>query len=114
MGFDPVSLDALMALRPRLGVRNSAHIMAKLLDPAPGRSLRVVAVTHPEYLDSMSDDVIVGLNIPTAQPLVYELDADLKPISHYYLADPEEIARAHELVESGEVIGNVVIQVSHD
>lgn len=48
-------LDALMALRPRLGVRNSAHIMAKLLDPAPGRSLRVVAVTHPEYLDSMSE-----------------------------------------------------------
>jgi len=48
-------LDALMALRLRLGVRNSAHIMAKLLDPAPGRSLRVVAVTHPEYLDSMSE-----------------------------------------------------------
>lgn len=48
-------LDALMALRPRLGVRNSAHIMAKLLDPAPGRSLRVVAVTHPEYLDSMTE-----------------------------------------------------------
>ncbi len=48
-------LDALMALRTRLGVRNSAHIMAKLLDPAPGRSLRVVAVTHPEYLDSMTE-----------------------------------------------------------
>ncbi len=48
-------LDALMALRSRLGVRNSAHIMAKLLDPAPGRSLRVVAVTHPEYLDSMTE-----------------------------------------------------------
>ena len=48
-------LDALMALRPRLGVRNSAHSMAKLLDPAPGRSLRVVAVTHPEYLDSMGE-----------------------------------------------------------
>lgn len=48
-------LDALMALRPRLGVRNSGHIMVKLLDPAPGRSLRVVAVTHPEYLDSMTE-----------------------------------------------------------
>ncbi|MBV8124042.1 MAG: DNA-binding protein YbiB [Burkholderiaceae bacterium] len=47
-------LDALMALRPRLGVRNSAHSIAKLLDPAPGRSVRVVAVTHPEYLSSMA------------------------------------------------------------
>jgi len=46
-------LDALMALRPRLGVRNSGHSVAKLLDAAPGRSVRVVAVTHPEYLDSM-------------------------------------------------------------
>lgn len=46
-------LDALMALRPRLGLRNSSHSVAKLLDPAPGRSVRVVAVTHPEYVDSM-------------------------------------------------------------
>lgn len=48
-------LDALMALRPRLGLRNSSHSLAKLLDPFPaGRSVRVVAVTHPEYLDSMA------------------------------------------------------------
>jgi anthranilate phosphoribosyltransferase len=48
-------LNALMALRPRLGVRNSGHSLAKLLDPFPhGRSVRVVAVTHPEYLDSMA------------------------------------------------------------
>jgi anthranilate phosphoribosyltransferase len=47
-------LNALMALRPRLGLRNSAHSLAKLLDPFPaGRGVRVVAVTHPEYLDSM-------------------------------------------------------------
>ncbi|SEK53497.1 Anthranilate phosphoribosyltransferase [Roseateles sp. YR242] len=46
-------IDALMALRPRMGVRNSSHSVAKLLDPAPGRSVRVVAVTHPEYVDSM-------------------------------------------------------------
>ncbi|MDI4633854.1 DNA-binding protein YbiB [Pelomonas sp. V22] len=46
-------LDKLMALRPRLGVRNSGHSVAKLLDAAPGRSVRVVAVTHPEYLDSL-------------------------------------------------------------
>ncbi len=48
-------LNELMALRPRLGVRNSAHSLAKLLDPFPaGRGVRVVAVTHPEYLDSMA------------------------------------------------------------
>lgn len=47
-------LNDLMALRPRLGLRNSAHSLAKLLDPFPaGRAVRVVAVTHPEYLDSM-------------------------------------------------------------
>jgi len=49
-------LNRLMALRPRLGLRNSSHSLAKLLDPFPaGRGVRVVAVTHPEYLDSMSD-----------------------------------------------------------
>lgn len=48
-------LNALMALRPRLGLRNSSHSLAKLLDPFPaGRGVRVVAVTHPEYLDSMA------------------------------------------------------------
>ncbi|MBL8470841.1 MAG: DNA-binding protein YbiB [Rhodocyclaceae bacterium] len=46
-------LARLLALRPRLGVRNSGHTMVKLLDPAPGRSVRLVAVTHPEYLERM-------------------------------------------------------------
>lgn len=49
-------LNNLMALRPRLGLRNSSHSLAKLLHPFPaGRGVRVVAVTHPEYLDSMSE-----------------------------------------------------------
>jgi anthranilate phosphoribosyltransferase len=47
-------LDALLSLRPQLGVRNSAHAMTKLIDPLPGRSVRVVPVTHPEYLDKMA------------------------------------------------------------
>jgi 2,3-bisphosphoglycerate-dependent phosphoglycerate mutase len=47
-----------------------------------------------KYLDGISDDDIVGLNIPTARPLVYELDAGLKPIRSYYLGDADEIARA--------------------
>ncbi|WP_323002532.1 DNA-binding protein YbiB [Denitromonas sp.] len=48
-------LDRLLALRPRLGVRNSGHTLAKLLDPVHGRSVRVVAVTHPEYLARMDE-----------------------------------------------------------
>ncbi|MDB5799275.1 MAG: DNA-binding protein YbiB [Rhodocyclales bacterium] len=51
-------LDRLLALRPRLGVRNSGHTVAKLLDPAPGRSVRVVAVTHPEYLVLMEQFLV--------------------------------------------------------
>jgi 2,3-bisphosphoglycerate-dependent phosphoglycerate mutase len=62
----------------------------RVLIAAHGNSLRALI----KYLDNMSNDDIVGLNIPTAQPLVYELDAQLKPIRHYYLGDPEEIARA--------------------
>lgn len=46
-------LDRLLALRPRLGVRNSGHTVAKLVDPCRRRSVRVVAVTHPEYLERM-------------------------------------------------------------
>lgn len=46
-------LDPLLALRTRMGVRASGHIVAKLLDPCHGRSVRVVAVTHPEYLERM-------------------------------------------------------------
>jgi 2,3-bisphosphoglycerate-dependent phosphoglycerate mutase len=57
---------------------------------AHGNSLRALV----KYLDGISDEDIVGLNIPTARPLVYELDANLKPIRNYYLGDAEEIARA--------------------
>jgi len=46
-------LDWLVSLRPRLGVRNCGHTLAKLLDPCVGRSVRVVTVTHPPYMDAM-------------------------------------------------------------
>lgn len=48
-------LQRLLALRARLGVRNSAHSMVKLLDPARGHSVRLVSVTHPEYLQRMEE-----------------------------------------------------------
>jgi 2,3-bisphosphoglycerate-dependent phosphoglycerate mutase len=69
--------------------------------PAIQRGRRVIVAAHGnslraliKYLDNVSDDDIVGLNIPTARPLVYELDAELRPLRHYYLGDADEIARA--------------------
>lgn len=62
----------------------------KVLIAAHGNSLRALI----KHLDNVSDDDIVNLNIPTGQPLVYELDDDLKPIRHYYLGDAAEIEAA--------------------
>ena len=62
----------------------------RVIIAAHGNSLRALV----KYLDNISDQEIVGLNIPTGVPLVYELDSALKPIKHYYLGDPEEIAKA--------------------
>jgi 2,3-bisphosphoglycerate-dependent phosphoglycerate mutase len=62
----------------------------QILISAHGNSLRALI----KMLDGISDQDIVGLNIPNGQPLVYELDADLKPIRHYYLGDQEAIAAA--------------------
>jgi 2,3-bisphosphoglycerate-dependent phosphoglycerate mutase len=61
---------------------------------AHGNSIRALI----KYLDNVSDSDIVGLNIPTAQPLVYELDADLRPIRNYYLGDQEAIKAAMQAV----------------
>jgi 2,3-bisphosphoglycerate-dependent phosphoglycerate mutase len=61
----------------------------RVLIAAHGNSLRALV----KHLDSVSDSEIVGLNIPTGIPLVYELDSSLKPIQHYYLGDQDEIAR---------------------
>jgi len=66
----------------------------RVIVAAHGNSLRALV----KYLDNISEDEIIGLNIPTGIPLVYELDADLKPIKHYYLGDPDAIARATQAV----------------
>ncbi|TCS37809.1 phosphoglycerate mutase [Paucimonas lemoignei] len=63
---------------------------------AHGNSLRALI----KYLDKMSDEDIVKLNIPNGQPLVYELDADLQPIRHYYLGDADAIEAALKAVAS--------------
>jgi 2,3-bisphosphoglycerate-dependent phosphoglycerate mutase len=62
----------------------------RVLIAAHGNSLRALV----KDLDHIPESEIVELNIPTGIPLVYELDAQLKPIRHYYLGDPEAAARA--------------------
>ncbi|WP_233234340.1 2,3-diphosphoglycerate-dependent phosphoglycerate mutase [Bordetella sp. LUAb4] len=62
----------------------------RVLVAAHGNSLRALI----KHLDNISDDDIVGVNVPTGQPLVYELDDDLRPIRHYYLGDPAAIEAA--------------------
>lgn len=66
----------------------------RLIIAAHGNSLRALV----KYLDNIPDDEIVGLNIPTGIPLVYELDENLKPIRHYYLGSEEEVKKAEEAV----------------
>ena len=61
----------------------------RLLVAAHGNSLRALI----KYLDGVSDADIVGLNVPTGIPLVYELDSNLRPLRHCYLGDAEEIAK---------------------
>ena len=66
----------------------------RVLIAAHGNSLRALV----KHLDRISDDAIVGLNIPTGIPLVYEMDDDLHPIRNYYLGDPEEVQKATQKV----------------
>jgi 2,3-bisphosphoglycerate-dependent phosphoglycerate mutase len=75
--------------------------------PAIRHGKRVVVAAHGnsiralvKYLDGISDQEIVGLNIPNGIPLVYELDANLKPLRHYYLGNAEAAERAAAAVAS--------------
>ncbi len=66
----------------------------RVIIAAHGNSLRALVM----YLDNISEKDIVGLNIPTGLPLVYELSDDLKPLKSYYLGDPEAVKKAMEAV----------------
>jgi 2,3-bisphosphoglycerate-dependent phosphoglycerate mutase len=66
----------------------------RVLIVAHGNSLRALV----KFLDHISDEEIVELNIPTGIPLVYELDRDLRPLQHYYLGDPDAARKAAEAV----------------
>ncbi|MFX1493333.1 MAG: 2,3-diphosphoglycerate-dependent phosphoglycerate mutase [Promethearchaeota archaeon] len=66
----------------------------RVIISAHGNSLRALV----KYLDNLSEEEVVNLDIPTGIPLIYELDDQLKPIRHYYLGDPEEVRKAIQAV----------------
>ncbi|MHA2089029.1 MAG: 2,3-diphosphoglycerate-dependent phosphoglycerate mutase, partial [Promethearchaeota archaeon] len=66
----------------------------RILISAHGNSLRALV----KYLDNVPEEEIIKLNIPTGIPLIYELDDDLKPLNHYYLADSEKVEEAIKAV----------------
>ena len=68
----------------------------RVIIAAHGNSLRALV----KFLDNIPDSEIVGLNIPTGIPLVYELEDDLKPIRSYYLGDPEAAKKAARLSQT--------------
>ena len=65
-----------------------------VLIAAHGNSLRALI----KYLDGVSEEDIIGMNVPTGMPLLYELDENLKPLDRRYLGDPEAVAKAMEAV----------------
>jgi 2,3-bisphosphoglycerate-dependent phosphoglycerate mutase len=74
----------------------------RVLVAAHGNSIRALI----KYLDGVSDQDIVELNIPTAIPLVYEFDADLRPLRRYYLGDPSLVEAAiHSVAAQGKAKG---------
>jgi len=68
----------------------------KILISAHGNSLRALV----QYLDNLSEDEIIKLDIPTGIPLIYELDDELKPLKHYYLGDQEKVKEAIQAVKN--------------
>jgi 2,3-bisphosphoglycerate-dependent phosphoglycerate mutase len=77
-------------------LKSGKHVIVS----AHGNSLRALV----KYLDSISDSEIVNVNIPTGIPLVYELNEELRPLNHYYLADSKRVEMAiNEIVSQGKV-----------
>ncbi len=102
-GLDPRVLPATESLKTTID-RVLPYWHDELV-PTIRSGKRVVIAAHGnrlraliKYLDNMSDEAIIALNVPTAVPLVYELDANLRPIKNYYLADPEELKKLMDAV----------------
>ncbi len=97
-GLSPDQLPATESLK--ITLERVLPYWHKVLAPAIKNGQRVLVVAHGnslraivKFLDKISDEEIPGLNIPTGVPLVYELDDDLHPLKHYYLGNPDEIAK---------------------
>jgi 2,3-bisphosphoglycerate-dependent phosphoglycerate mutase len=102
-GLDPAELplteclkDTVARFLPLWNEAIAPEVRAgrRVLIAAHGNSLRALI----KYLDGVSERDIVELNVPTGIPLVYELDAELKPLRHYYLGDPARVAAAVQAV----------------
>lgn len=85
----------------------SVPYFQKMIEPEIKRGKKIILSGHHnslratiKYLDDISNDDIVNLNIPYCIPLVYELDDNLKPIKHYYLASDEEVAKVIEGIKN--------------
>ena len=98
-GLDPAQIPATECLKDTVDrvvpyweetIAPAIRCGKQVLVAAHGNSLRALV----KHLDNVSEDDIVGMNIPTGRPLVYELDDNLKPIKHYYLGDQAEIEAA--------------------
>ena len=96
---DPHLLPRSEALKDTVG--RFLPYWSETIDPSIRAGRRVLIVAHGnslralvKYLDGVSDDDIVGLNIPTGVPLVYELDDELRPLDHRYLGDPGAVEAA--------------------
>ena len=104
-GLDPQDLPLAESLKDT--VDRFLPYWHEAIAPAVKSGTRVIVAAHGnslralvKYLDGISDQAIVELNIPTGIPLVYELGDDLKPIRHYYLGDPAAAAAAAAKVAS--------------
>jgi 2,3-bisphosphoglycerate-dependent phosphoglycerate mutase len=97
--LDPADIPLTECLKDT--VARVVPFWEQALVPAMQAGKRVVVAAHGnsiraliKHLDGISDDAIVGLNIPNGIPLVYELSAEMKPLKHYYLGDAEAAAKA--------------------
>lgn len=103
--IDPSLLPASECLKDTYA--RSVPYFQKMIEPEIKNGKKVILSGHHnslraiiKYLDNISNDDIVSLNIPYCIPLVYELDENLKPIKHYYLAPDEEVKRVIEGIKN--------------
>ncbi|MFA5770160.1 MAG: 2,3-diphosphoglycerate-dependent phosphoglycerate mutase [Patescibacteria group bacterium] len=103
--IDPLQLPSSECLKDTYN--RSVPYFQKIIEPKIKAGKKIILSGHHnslraiiKYLDNISEVDIVGLNVPYCIPLVYELDDNLKPIKHYYLASDEEVKRVIEGIKN--------------